>query len=551
MQPNTEYFRTKYIRNNNQEKMETNDGNKEMVSFIKLNDPFAILPFDITTIIIVFLPQAVRVECLQVSRLWRDYILACAEAWETLTFQNDKKDISLLPIRCTIGNYVKNLTIDTTSPTVCRTLLEELQYKRFKRIQSLTFNAPETDLTIWKEGFDPQFQHHSLVNLEIDSKNITGEIIEPILEQCQQLRRLVLRSCSISVLETLVGTSTPNLELFCYNDGIDGSPLPMLQEKKKEDEALQQQKGLRVIYTSYGETSVSPQALLPLIYKNRETLENLRGCMSDLPEAQIAVLHRRYPNFKLRNLKHLATWLGPGIQEFMMRVAIQNSNVLSTLVVVGGYNLNLLLTALINRIPLSGLNISHVYLYHVTNDIIQLLIQLFTHYAESSSNNTKSTSLNWIKLRYCDLVTDDVLKKLSDIKTLHDIHLGGLEYVSSVGILQFINKLGNQITHVFLHDMELVNDDIIIALGDLDNLLLVKLEVLDDVTDKGVRTLIDNKKRKLRRLTTLEITECPLISQECISYAQQNVKTVRYNSPFSEYYVTKAKDTYYVSRSSW
>ena len=121
--------------------METNDGNKEMISFTNPNDPFAMLPFDITTKITVLLPQAVRVECLQVSRLWRDYILACAKAWETLTFQNEKEDISLVQVGFTIGNYVKNLTIDTTSPTVYGTLLEGLQYKRFKRIQSLTING--------------------------------------------------------------------------------------------------------------------------------------------------------------------------------------------------------------------------------------------------------------------------------------------------------------------------------------------------------------------------------------------------------------------------
>ncbi|KAG2219000.1 hypothetical protein INT45_007662 [Circinella minor] len=429
-------------------------------------------------------------------------------------------------------------------------------------LTDLVFCSKAEPLDMNLKNFTKQIKHYpSLVNLELISFHINGNDIVPIIQRCQQLRRLVLSGCDSSVLEALVRTSTPNLELFSYNDGIDGSPLPMLQEKKAtanndsynkteyQQQEHQNQQGLRVLYTSYGETSVRPENLIPLIYKNRKTLENVRACMSHITNTQLEYLYEKYPDFKLENIKHLSTWLSPGIQQFMLRKVIQNSNTLSTLVAVGDYNINLLLKALINRAPLLGFNISHVY--DSTNDVTQLLIQLFGQYAKYSKSDRPDASLNWVKLRYCNQVTNDVLKKLSGIKTLHDIHLGGLNHISNDALLQLINKLGNQITHIFLHDMNLVNDDIIIALGDLDNLLLVKLEILNNVTDKGARALVDNKKRKLRRLTTLEITECPLISQECISYAQKNVKTVRYNSPISEYYVTKAKDTHYVSRSFW
>ena len=429
-------------------------------------------------------------------------------------------------------------------------------------LTDLVFSSTAEPLAVKLKNFNEQIKDYpSLINLELMSHHINGDDIESIIQRCQQLRRLVLSGCDSSVLETLVHNSTPNLELFSYNDGIDGPPLPMLQEKKAttnnnsnveigtQRQGHQYEQGLRVIYTSYGETSVRPEDLIPLIYKNRKTLENVRACMSHMTEAQLEYLYTRYPDFKLENLKHLSTWLSPGIQQFMLHKVIQNSNTLSTLVAVGDYNMDLLLRALINRTPLSGLNISHVY--DSINNASRLLIQLFAQYAKLSGNNTTNSSLNWIKLRYCNQVTDDVLKTLSGIKTLHDIHLGGLRMVSTVGILQFIDTLGNQITHVFFHDMYSVNDNIIIALGDLANLVLVKLEVLNNVTDKGVRILVDNKKRKSRRLTTLEVTECSSISQECISYAQKNVKTVHYNSPYSEYYVTKSKKNYYVSRSVW
>ncbi|KAI9255074.1 hypothetical protein BDA99DRAFT_517810, partial [Phascolomyces articulosus] len=196
----------------------------------------------------------------------------------------------------------------------------------------------------------------------------------------------------------------------------------------------------------------------------------------------------------------------------------------------------------------------------------RLLLRLVTKYAQASNtcdspitnNNDTATSLktkaslNWIKLRYCsELVTDEVLLSLSSIKTLHDIHLGGLRNISINNMIQMFNILGNQVTRVFLHDMDLVNDNVMAALGDLDNLYLVKLELLHTVTDQGIQTLVDKKTGAPQKLVTLEVTECNLITENCIQYTRERIKTVRFNSPYSEYYITKAKKGYYVSRSPW
>ena len=58
--------------------MKDNDVKEETTAPVKSSNLFDILPFDITTNIIALLPQDTRVECLQVSRLWRDHILSCA-----------------------------------------------------------------------------------------------------------------------------------------------------------------------------------------------------------------------------------------------------------------------------------------------------------------------------------------------------------------------------------------------------------------------------------------------------------------------------------------
>ncbi|KAI9255068.1 hypothetical protein BDA99DRAFT_152122 [Phascolomyces articulosus] len=361
---------------------------------------------------------------------------------------------------------------------------------------------------------------------------------------------------------------TPNLELFSFNDKIDGPPLPMLQdysEKTMKDDLKSKKgmkkQGLRVLYTSYGESPVLSEYFIPLLYKHQETLENVRGCLSSLSESQVQGFYEKYSRFKLENLKHLATWLEPGIQDFMLHTAIRGTNKISSITAVGGHDLELFLTTLMDRASLDGLNLSHMYWSGV--DTTLLLIQVFNKYAKLSSSSNKgatdtttpgsaATSLKWIKLRYCNpMVTDKVLMSLTGIKTLHDIHLGGLTSISTWGMVQMIQKLDSQITHVFLHDMFLVTDSIIVALGNLDNLPLVKLELLEQVTNLGIRALVDKKMMTIQKLVTLEVTECKLITQDCIRYAMEKVKTVRYNSPYSEYYMTKAKNGYYVSRSAW
>ncbi|KAI9255071.1 hypothetical protein BDA99DRAFT_607018 [Phascolomyces articulosus] len=607
----------------------------------KITDPFHILPFEITAYIITLLPQDARIECLQVSRIWYEYILSCAEAWRVLLLENSQKDLPLAHAASSLASFIRYLTISTTASDIVRaTYIKLLQEGHFKKIQclSITVYGPqynsmgylqgtlaalcqigntltkldinivgdvqntvtvacillscksltdlvystEASLSIKADMFRSLIkygQHPSLVNLELSSPLIVGNDIGPIIQGCQALRRLVVDNCDVTVLEVMVSHSTPNLELFSFNDKIDGPPLPKLQDNNEviynssnSSDMENKKQGLRVLYTSYGENAVSSEFFIPLMYKHRDTLENVRGCLSSLSERQLQGIYAKFPRFKLTNLKHLATWLEPGIQEFMLYTAIRGANKLSSITAVGEHNLELVLSTLLDKkTPLTGLNLSHIY--WSSGVITGLLIQLFKKYAHAADSffnhnlapskaiaaTTSSTvlsktasSLNWVKLRYCDLlVTDEVLMSLTWIKSLHDIHIGGLTTISTNGIIQMFNRLGNQITRVFLHDMYLVNDRVIVALSNLDNLSLVKLELLDEVTDQGIRTLIDIKMNAPQKLKTLEVTECGMITEDCIKYARKKVKAVHYNSPYSEYYVTKIKTGYHVSRSAW
>ena len=102
-----------------------------------IDDRLYSLPFDIITNIITFLLQAVRVECLKVSRLWRAQILACAKAWSILSLENGEQHDPLTELAYDISKHVMDLRMTTTSETVCSQFLKQLRAGSFTRVQSL------------------------------------------------------------------------------------------------------------------------------------------------------------------------------------------------------------------------------------------------------------------------------------------------------------------------------------------------------------------------------------------------------------------------------
>ncbi|KAI9268848.1 hypothetical protein BDA99DRAFT_557630 [Phascolomyces articulosus] len=266
----------------------------------KLWIPFMFLiPTKIPADIVALLPQHVQLVCMQVSRkLWREQVLYSGEAWKVLSLENGEKDIpfiraaSSLAPRFDHGHYLRNC-------------------------------------------------HPSLVYLELSSPLITGHDIELILQGFQELRRLIADDCDDSVLEVMV-------------DQIDGPPFPMLHEKKRkvvrnEDGKKIKKQGLRVLYTSYGERRVRSEYFIPLMYKHRDILEDIRACLSPLSVLQMQEFYEQYPQFKLENLKHLAIWLKPGILEFMLRTAVRGAKELSSITAVDDHNLELLFAILLEK----------------------------------------------------------------------------------------------------------------------------------------------------------------------------------------------------------
>ena len=58
-------------------------------------------------------------------------------------------------------------------------------------------------------------QHGTLIDLQIKAKLITGQDIEPMLKQCQRLRRFIMNTCDETVFDVII-RQADNLEILGY-----------------------------------------------------------------------------------------------------------------------------------------------------------------------------------------------------------------------------------------------------------------------------------------------------------------------------------------------
>ncbi|KAG2218998.1 hypothetical protein INT45_007660 [Circinella minor] len=552
-----------------------------------INDPLYSLPFDVITNIVILLPQDVRVECLKVSRLWREHILACAEAWFIVSLENGEDDNPMAELAYDISKHVKHLKMTTTSEHVCSQYLKQLRAGHFTRIQSLKiaeepsinglevyndYNAtnrahhnvvektlqtlqientltyldinvgftcnPEisiaeviatfpylTDLIFSSESrFYPQVEyfydimttpHQYMINLELRASIILETDIKCIATFCPKLRRLVLNGCVNKVLHAIVecqNTTMKNLEIFAFNPDNIHPPIPTLSTLSTKTQTMvndngidesNEEKGLRILYTNNGCTPVPTEDILPLIYQNRETLETIYACISRLTDIELEYLYNKYVNFELKKIKYLTIWLAKGIQQWMLG-AIKNSTSLVWLELVDIWDVNALMDTLIKMPPLYHIKLVAASMKPSDH---KKLIQLLERYAQIA-NDGKTDSLRSIAIQFCDnVITDDILGTLGNIKTLEEVWLGGLTHTTSVvEIHTFIAKLGKQqLKGIYFDRISVITDTTIATvLGDMvDTLSYIKLKELEYISDNGIRALIDKKTNDKNGLSLL------------------------------------------------
>ncbi|KAI7859351.1 hypothetical protein BDC45DRAFT_261528 [Circinella umbellata] len=551
--------------------------------FQKRVDPVHILPTEITNKIFSLLPQKGLVNSMQVSSLWRGHILQCGDAWCDLLVEGGPDDVTLARVTPSIGNYVKHMTINTTSEKIRFAFIKKIKEAQFNKIQSLyltvlgtaymrSYIAPtttalwqirntltsfhfdidsnenvisiaeilsscsnlsdlfystacplstqSTDFTLLEEN-----NFYNLINLKIKSSSITESDIERILKRCPKIRRLLMNGCDdISILNRVDQLTSPNLEILGFNHPDNTTfPIPELNKETTTTAAIKKDAGLRVLYTNNDGTVFPASAILPLIYKSRTTLEDLVVNMSDVSPEELQQFKTQYPNFRLPNLTSLVTWPFRGIQDIIMPF-IRYSTKLETLYTINVYDMDELINALMDMVtPLTDLTIS--FPHRITAEFVRL----FENYARLSKE--AQPSLEYIKLRHFEEITDQTLAIFGNIKTLRKINFEELNNVSADGVLNLIKQLEQRLTYVRLAEMEIVDDGMINYLSDIEGLTFMKLNGLKNVTDQGIRAVVDKKSNLMS--FELEVTNCPLVTEECISYAKQNLK--KFSSTYELY----------------
>ncbi|KAG2224501.1 hypothetical protein INT45_010567 [Circinella minor] len=504
--------------------------------FQKRFDPVHILPTEITNKIFSLLPQKELVNSMQVSSLWRGHILHCGDAWCDLLVEGGPDDVTLArvtpsivlgtaymrsyiaptttalwQIRSTLTSFHIDIDSNENGITIAEILsscsnLSDLFYST-----ACPLSTQSTDFTLLEEN-----HLYNLINLKIKSSSITESDIERILKRCPKIRRLLMNGCDdISILNTVDRLTSPNLEILGFNHPDNTTfPIPELNKETTTTTAIKKDAGLRVLYTNNDGTVFPASAILPLIYKSRTTLEDLVVNMSDVSPEELQQFKTQYPNFRLPNLTSLVTWPFRGIQDIIMPF-IRYSTKLETLYTINVYDMDELINALMDMVtPLTDLTIS--FPHRITAEFVRL----FENYARLSIE--AQSSLEYIKLRHFEEITDQTLAIFGNIKTLRKINFEELNNVSADGVLNLIKQLEQRLTYVRLAEMEIVDDGMINYLSNIEDLTFMKLNGLKNVTDQGIRAVVDKKSN----LTSfeLEVTNCPLVTEECISYAKQNLK---------------------------
>ncbi|KAI8145607.1 hypothetical protein BJV82DRAFT_604334 [Fennellomyces sp. T-0311] len=519
------------------------------------------LPFEVISEILAPLSESAKIECLMVSKAWRERTLDCATAWNQLIV--DENHDQLTSFVTNIAPHVEFLTINTYLETTRSIYIKNLKEGQFKRLKSLTMTAMSTQnllsyvgalsIGFWQTRSTLQIldlnlgasEHtvslaeillscsnvtnvtytteasmmalcgdfslvdndHPLESLHLSSSSTSADDIDMMLQRCHHLRRLVMNGCDPSVFVPIT-THAANLEILGYNPSfnipeLDGSPSP----------------GLRMIYTNNGGAALPASVFMPLVYKHRKTLETFYVSTAALTDSQLRRMYTLYPDFRLENVSRLTFWSHAGIQQFMLP-SIRDSATLQHLEAICVHDLSTIARALTQLPPLATFELSHTSGVDTGSNSAGM-IELFERYTRLSVS--RPTVLNSITLRYCNEITDEVLIALAGVRTMQEVTLGGLNQVSTDAVETFFSRIGAQLKCVKLTDMTTVSDTVMYDLGDCNKLTTVYLNGISNVTIDGLRGLLDTRSH---RLDTLTIKRCVSITEEHLRYLKRRVKTL-------------------------
>ncbi|KAG2221697.1 hypothetical protein INT45_002735 [Circinella minor] len=475
-------------------------------------DIIAIIPYDVTSTIIKMLPPSTRIECLNVSKHWRKIILGSAAIWRNIVVSDGEDDSPLLTSAITqIAPYVEHLTINTSRESTRLLYLQSMKDGLFSKLTTLEmreqalqnihpyftvlvtafWNTAKHTLTTIDLDFGDhrptvtlidilsscnfaalQHQNIALVDLKLKFKSINGNAIDRMLQKCNQLRRLILNKCDISVLPSFIKYGT-NIKFLYINPEEYEMPTSVL------DNQLNYiiETGKEVLHIDSGTYEAIPSSsVMPILYENQKTLRILHTDMKSIDRDQLQQLYKKYHDFELNALTHLTFYAFEGTTSLILN-SIRNATALSYMDIRKIHDFHRVATFLSNR-PHGLKELRIKYVDKDANIRIQDLIDLFNRHARLSKKSPE-LALEQIHLVNVSGINDKALAALANIKTIKGINFCNLPDITENDISTFFKEINRyQLTYIRLAHMDSITNQVIRDLQFLEVLNCLELDSL-------------------------------------------------------------------------
>ncbi|KAI9489813.1 hypothetical protein BDB00DRAFT_875911 [Zychaea mexicana] len=539
-------------------------------------DLVSALPLGILDDIITLLSEKERAMLLDVSKTWRERVAACPLAWATIAnnidIVSDAMTVRAIPY---VVKHIKNLRIDTHEDEIWLKYLSHLENGDFKKIRSLTLteaivsHMTANSMMSWTTGLwkmrntltklelecqntaPPRLSdilfycthlktlivgtrnslaailgdleylgepHRALIDMSLTTGSTSGDALKPLVKWCPNLRRLLLYdNCTPTILD-VVYEYCENLELFGYNMNFC---IPQLNEL--HNDKYPKEPGLRGIYTPNGDTGAPINKFMRLVYKHARTLERVY--------ANIWPGDRYHPDpdngeLRLERLEELTYWADDhGVFETFLLKTIESCKTLKLFNAVNSSNAYQIADTLLHLPPIERLDFSIVSSREDDDGIRKSdgrLMQVFKKYAGLPDSEQK---LRRVRLFKNDAITDDILAALAELKTIESIEFNENSRVTKDGVKNFIrraSKPDGRLMEIDFSNLDLVDDSVLELLCSIKNLEKLYLGGLSEVTDKGIRYVVDNAKS----LQNLTVDACATVSESVIPYVNSKIKHV-------------------------
>ena len=392
-----------------------------------------------------------------------------------------------------------------------------------KNLEALVLNSD--DRFDWFIGYKeyPGGPHNALMDVEIIAPCTMGRGLKPLLQNCPKIRRLCLKECASDVVITVNELYNENLEIFAFNPGVEVTSLEEI-----DCEFYDGPPGLREIYYHNGGYGPPADSFLQLLQKNQASLQRVYANMS-LTKKQVEEFYPGYtPTYEqwyFERLEHLA--FRPGTHDmtetrFLRSIESCTVSPLIHFAAVDTPNISMIINTLMKLPPLEDLKLSHMeYNDGYNNQRSSAMIQLFKSYAALPP--LKQT-FNTIWFEYCDFITEGVLDSLTQITTLKTVNFSGACSVPSrESFRHFLQKVGHRLVEATLVDIDHVGDDVLSIICEMELLETVKLDKITEITEEGIKHLVDNTKA----LRHLIIENCITLSDDTVSYITKKINHVQ------------------------